>query len=117
MKAKIRQILEECIQNGIWHGYERAHKYADEPNQCDLIDEIEYQIWLEIDERFDFENLETQINRPLQLGHYCPDFDFLWVAIDDPKMECCTCKVKNLVEEPKDDNDVVNGIKRKKKNT
>jgi len=109
MRAKIRQLLEECIQNGIWHGYERAHKYADEPNQCDLIDEIEYQIWLEIDEYFNFEQPEIQTKASSSLGHYCPDWDFLWVGEDDPEMKCCTCNLgDNLVEKPKEPSDVVN---------
>jgi len=71
MRAKIREILEECIENGVVVGYSRAHKYGEHPErhhiqQCieDAIwleirhhiqQCIEDAIWLEIDERFDFE--------------------------------------------------------------
>ena len=55
MRAKIRPILEECIELGIWQGYEKAHKHTDEPNECDIFDQIEHYIWLFIDERFDLE--------------------------------------------------------------
>lgn len=66
MKAKIRPILEECIHDGIWAGMERAHKHTDEPMRSDIIDNIEYYIWLLIDERFDFERcLSDEISEGL----------------------------------------------------
>jgi len=55
MRPKIRQILEECIEIGIEHGYSRAHNYSDDPLKHHIYGEIENAIWLEIDERFDFE--------------------------------------------------------------
>jgi len=57
MRAKIRPILEECIENGIWAGMEAARKHTlgEEPYEADLIDDIEYWIWQMIDERFDFD--------------------------------------------------------------
>ena len=55
MRAKIRKILEECIEIGIERGYERAHKHHDEPRPDWLIHQIEHAIWSEIDERFEFE--------------------------------------------------------------
>ena len=55
MRAKIRKILEECIENGLQYGMLRAHKHIDNPSHDYLIDQMENAIWLEIDERFDFE--------------------------------------------------------------
>ena len=55
MRAKIRKILEECIENGLQYGMMRAHKHTDNPGHDYLIDQMENAIWLEIDERFDFE--------------------------------------------------------------
>ncbi len=55
MRAKIRVILQECIESGIVLGYARAHKHTDEPSRYDIQQKIEDAIWLEIDERFDFE--------------------------------------------------------------
>ena len=56
MKAKIRNILEECIESGVAKGYADAHKYRDDPAEDYIYERIEYAIWLEIDERFDFED-------------------------------------------------------------
>jgi hypothetical protein len=55
VRAKIRQILEECIINGIEYGYERAHKHVDEPHESHIQGCIVDAIWLEIDERFEFD--------------------------------------------------------------
>jgi len=55
VKAKTRQILEECIETGVEFGYNRAHKYGDTPKPQQIFEEIENAIWLEIDARFDFE--------------------------------------------------------------
>jgi len=55
MRAKIREILEECIEKGIEYGYLRAHKYGENPRVFHIYEQIESAIWYEIDERFDFE--------------------------------------------------------------
>lgn len=55
MRAKIRHILEECIEDGIKRGYCRATKHVDDPDPWAMFREMENAIWLEIDERFDFE--------------------------------------------------------------
>jgi len=55
MRAKIRKILEECIENGLQYGMMRAHKHTDNPTEAQLSACIELAIWYEIDERFDFE--------------------------------------------------------------
>ena len=55
MKPKIRTILEECIETGVVHGLERAHKHTDNPTRPLLTESIDNAIWLEIDEHFDFD--------------------------------------------------------------
>lgn len=55
MRAKIREILEECIEQGIEYGIKVAHKYVDEPPHDFMAGSIDNSIWFEIDQRFDFE--------------------------------------------------------------
>jgi len=55
MRPKIRQILEECIENGVVVGYSKAHKHTDYPERYTIQQSIEDAIWFEIDERFDFD--------------------------------------------------------------
>jgi hypothetical protein len=56
MRAKIRQILDECIINGIEYGLSRAHKHTDNPTETQIASAIDDAIWFEIDERFEFDN-------------------------------------------------------------
>ena len=66
MKARIRPILEECIEDGTWAGMKAAHKHADEPSESYVIEKIQYYIWLMIDERFDFDrSLADEISEGL----------------------------------------------------
>lgn len=55
MRAKIRPILEECIELGVVRGLRVAHKHTDEPTDAHVCEQIEIEIWSYIDERFDFE--------------------------------------------------------------
>ena len=55
MKAKIRRILEECIEIGIERGYDRAYKHTDNPTEAQLSACIDLAIWYEIDQRFEFD--------------------------------------------------------------
>lgn len=55
MKVNIREVLDDCIAQGIDTGYHRAHKYNDFPSHAEMIGAIEDEIWLEIDRHFDFE--------------------------------------------------------------
>ena len=58
MKPKTREILERCISQGTEAGYHRAHKHTDTPTESGICAEIERNIWLEIDNYFEFENIE-----------------------------------------------------------
>jgi hypothetical protein len=55
MKPKIRTILEECIDTGIEHGLNMAHKHTDSPTELNIKSCIEIAIWYEIDQRFEFD--------------------------------------------------------------
>jgi hypothetical protein len=55
MKAKTRVILEECIENGVAYGLNRARKYTNNPTDLNIKSCIELAIWYEIDEKFDFD--------------------------------------------------------------
>jgi len=55
MRAKIRPILEECIELGVVRGLRVAHKHTDEPTDAHICEQIEIEIWSYIDERFDFD--------------------------------------------------------------
>lgn len=55
MKPNIRTILTQAIERGIEYGWNRAHKNTDAPQLDRVIDQIEIEIWNEIDEVFDFE--------------------------------------------------------------
>ena len=59
MKAKSDCVLEMCIDEGIKLGWNRAHKYSDEPTEQDIQHHIKSAIWGEIFEWFEFEG-ETE---------------------------------------------------------
>jgi hypothetical protein len=60
MRVKIREVLDDCIAQGIDTGYHRAHKYNDNPSHAEMIGAIEDEIWLEIDRHFDFEQCASR---------------------------------------------------------
>jgi hypothetical protein len=55
MKANTYKILQDCIENGIRRGWNRAHKHTDTPEENVVFDRIEDAIMLEINEYFVFE--------------------------------------------------------------
>lgn len=55
MRAKMRTLLERCIEDGTERGYRRAFKHTDSPSEAHILSEIDSAIWLEIDTYFDFE--------------------------------------------------------------
>jgi len=60
MKAKTREILEECIETGVVHGYAIAHKPTNNPSELHIKSCIELSIWYEIDQKFIFEDPHRQ---------------------------------------------------------
>ena len=73
MRPKIREILEECIANGIELGCVRAKKHTETPSDQNLFDCIDSAIWYQIDERFDFER--SLVNEVLEGIHALKDRD------------------------------------------
>ena len=55
MKAKLRPLLEQCIENGAARGWHRAHKHVENPSREAILECIEDCIMSEIYEWFDFE--------------------------------------------------------------
>lgn len=54
MKPNVMRVLEQCIDNGLKYGWQRAHKHTDEPSketilvmQCEEIINEVYE-WFEI---------------------------------------------------------------------
>jgi hypothetical protein len=58
MKPKIIPVLEDCIENGLRLGFNRARKYDSNPNEEDIFSNQINAIMNEIFERFDFEELK-----------------------------------------------------------
>lgn len=56
--VKARNVLADCIENGIAIGYNRAHKHVDDPSEQMLKISIEHAIWNEIDDYFLFDEGE-----------------------------------------------------------
>ncbi len=59
MRARTRDILQDCIERGIEAGYNKACKHLHEgeyPPQVAVADQIDHYIWLHIDECFQFDH-------------------------------------------------------------
>lgn len=58
MKLKIRAVLEDCIETGVRRGYDRAHKYIEDPTRETIIEHIEESVMAAIHEYFIFDTDE-----------------------------------------------------------
>ena len=58
MKPRTREIIERCLEEGVRHGYRRAHKHVENPAELAFCDDVINCIWLELDTYFSFEYLE-----------------------------------------------------------
>jgi len=56
MKPKIEIVLDDCFENGLSLGWNKAHKYVDDPTEEQIKAYMKHAIWDEIYERFDFED-------------------------------------------------------------
>jgi hypothetical protein len=54
MKAKTYQLIQECVENGVQLGFNRAHKHTDTPSDDELQNKIIDSVMLEICEWFSF---------------------------------------------------------------
>lgn len=54
MRAKEYQLIEQCVENGIEYGYNRAFKHTDAPTPDQIKAHIADAVMLEISEWFEF---------------------------------------------------------------
>jgi hypothetical protein len=59
MKVKVYNLISECIERGVEHGYNRAHKHVENPDKISIVDNIHREIMNELCEYFDFNNEEV----------------------------------------------------------
>lgn len=55
MKPKFHVILEQAIEEGVRHGYYRAHKHNPNPSEETLFEELENGVMSAIAEYFTFD--------------------------------------------------------------
>lgn len=55
LKVNIYNVLEECIENGINGGWNKAYKHTDTPNEDHIKEQILRYIMIEISEKFKFD--------------------------------------------------------------
>ena len=55
MKAKEYNLIVQCVETGVMIGWNRARKYADDPDPETIRNAIEQAVLNEICEWFDFE--------------------------------------------------------------
>lgn len=60
MKPKLLPLLEQCIENGIVRGYNRAYKHDDDPPSTVITETIFNCIMEEIHEWFDFGEVDYE---------------------------------------------------------
>ena len=56
MKVKTYAVLHHAIEVGIEYGWNRAHKYTDDPKPSTIKEEIEFAIMNELSEWFTFDD-------------------------------------------------------------
>ena len=90
MRAKIREVLDDCIADGLRSGYAQAYKYEDFPCEETIINAMEYHIWLEIDRKFYFDVEEVDRLRAKKKQIYEDLQDLVereWVGLTDEEVE------------------------------
>jgi len=60
MTPKFTQLLEQCITDGVILGHERAYKHNEAPSQSDINQSIVTEVFNEIHEWFDFDELKEK---------------------------------------------------------
>ena len=58
MKPNVLKLIEQCVEDGIILGWNRAHKHTDDPSPNFVQEQISYSIMGEIHEWFKFEEIE-----------------------------------------------------------
>jgi hypothetical protein len=62
MKAKEYNLIAQCVETGVMLGWNRAHKYDENPDPEAIRNAIEQAVLNEICEWFDFEEVKTNDN-------------------------------------------------------
>jgi|DEB0MinimDraft_3_1074331.scaffolds.fasta_scaffold352002_1 hypothetical protein len=55
MKPKIKELIEQCVEDGVRRGYYRAYKHVDTPTEEAMIDRITECVMSSFYEWFDFD--------------------------------------------------------------
>jgi hypothetical protein len=58
MKPKFKEVLEMAIEEGVRYGYNRAHKYVENPSEGAIIDNITEGVMHCLYEWFDFDEVK-----------------------------------------------------------
>ena len=58
MKVRMYELIQECVENGVSIGFNRAHKHTDTPTDENLQNSIIDSVMMEICERFSFDGDE-----------------------------------------------------------
>lgn len=56
MKPKFRPIFEQCLDEGIRIGYNRAHKHVEDPSLDAIVDSITTEIMNSLETYFDIDH-------------------------------------------------------------
>lgn len=57
MRARVFELLERCIEDGIRYGINRAHKHTDSPTREQLEMAITQAVLHQVDEWFQFDDV------------------------------------------------------------
>jgi hypothetical protein len=55
MKPKFHRLLEQCIEDGVYMGLQRAHKHSEEVSTDHIAHHVILEVMNELSEWFDFE--------------------------------------------------------------
>lgn len=56
MRPKTFRILELAVEDGVQHGWQRAHKHTDSPDEKDIVEAIQKAVLSGICEWFTFDD-------------------------------------------------------------
>lgn len=58
MRPNVLKLIEQCVEDGIILGWNKAHKHTDDPSPKIVQEQISYSVMSEIHEWFKFEEVE-----------------------------------------------------------
>jgi len=60
MTPKFIQLLERCIEDGVFIGHNRAYKHTDNPSKTQINESIVNEVLFQIHEWFDFDDAKEK---------------------------------------------------------